>query len=243
MSPTTTTARSRPARSYNPQRSRACILAAARERFVRQGFEATTIREVAALAGVPTSLLYHHFRDKEDLFAEVQRAAYAPVLEGMSHLELADPPSREGVAAFLRGFFDVLSRHPDILRLNPSRAMLRNPRIREVEHGTMRLLMERGEVYLRRGIESGTFRPIEPRDLILAFHGMIKAFFVEQDFVEVLYGTGEPGPEAVTRYRDTLVDIALRTVFPDEGGSGGSSWAGPSDDWPTRLRTPNHGRK
>jgi AcrR family transcriptional regulator len=49
------------------ERSRAAILEAALQMFSHQGFRGTSIRDVAARAGVSTGSVYHHFRDKEAL--------------------------------------------------------------------------------------------------------------------------------------------------------------------------------
>jgi AcrR family transcriptional regulator len=51
------------------ERSRAIILDAALHLFSHQGFRATSIREIAARARVSTGSVYHHFTDKEELFA------------------------------------------------------------------------------------------------------------------------------------------------------------------------------
>ncbi|MEP9384976.1 TetR family transcriptional regulator [Nocardioides cheoyonin] len=48
--------------------TRAAILAAARERFARQGYAGTSVRGVAAAAGVDSALVHHYFGAKEDLF-------------------------------------------------------------------------------------------------------------------------------------------------------------------------------
>jgi len=44
------------------------ILAAARESFAHRGFAGTTIRAVAASAGVDAALVHHYFGSKDDLF-------------------------------------------------------------------------------------------------------------------------------------------------------------------------------
>lgn len=48
--------------------TRAAILAAARELFAGHGFAGTTIRAVAAAAGVDAALVHHYFGTKDDLF-------------------------------------------------------------------------------------------------------------------------------------------------------------------------------
>jgi len=50
------------------QRSREAILDAALELFSSQGFRATSVRDIAAAAGVSTGSVYHHFPDKEAVF-------------------------------------------------------------------------------------------------------------------------------------------------------------------------------
>ncbi len=50
------------------ERSRALILDAALALFSHQGYRATSIRDIAAKADVSTGSVYHHFKDKEELF-------------------------------------------------------------------------------------------------------------------------------------------------------------------------------
>lgn len=51
-------------------RTRAAILAAARERFARHGYEGTTIRAIAAEAEIDPAMVMRYFGSKEKLFAE-----------------------------------------------------------------------------------------------------------------------------------------------------------------------------
>jgi len=50
------------------ERSQAAILEAALGLFSKQGYRGTSIREIAAEAGLSTGNVYHHFPDKETLF-------------------------------------------------------------------------------------------------------------------------------------------------------------------------------
>ena len=61
---------SRPSRGRRPGApdTRAEVLAAARESFAAKGFAGTTIRAVAASAGVDPALVHHYFGSKDDLF-------------------------------------------------------------------------------------------------------------------------------------------------------------------------------
>ena len=57
----------RPGRWRTGQRNRQRILDAARERFMRDGYEGATVRAIAADAGVDVAMVYYFFDNKEGL--------------------------------------------------------------------------------------------------------------------------------------------------------------------------------
>ena len=59
-------------------RKRAAILEAAREMFLRLGYEGTSMEAIAASAGVSIMTLYRHAERKDDLFAAVISSACDP---------------------------------------------------------------------------------------------------------------------------------------------------------------------
>ncbi|MBY8878419.1 TetR/AcrR family transcriptional regulator [Actinacidiphila acidipaludis] len=91
------TAGDRPRRTS--EATKAAILAAARSRFAEQGYERTTIRGVAADAGIDASMVMRYFGSKEQLF----EAALAIDL----HLpDVRDVPPDRVPALFIRHFLD-----------------------------------------------------------------------------------------------------------------------------------------
>ena len=62
------TARTARGRRPGAPDTRAEVLAAARTSFAEKGFRGTTIRAVAASAGVDPALVHHYFGSKDDLF-------------------------------------------------------------------------------------------------------------------------------------------------------------------------------
>lgn len=58
-------------REEKSERSRRVVLDAGLLLFSRQGFRATSVREIAKRAGVSTGSVYHHFSDKEAIFREL----------------------------------------------------------------------------------------------------------------------------------------------------------------------------
>ena len=72
--------------------------------FARQGFAATTTKQMAAAAGVSEALLYKYFPSKESLYAAIEAECYGslpPLLEELLNL----PDSAETVALLIYGLF------------------------------------------------------------------------------------------------------------------------------------------
>lgn len=66
---TTNTDRRRPGRPIGTSGTRERILDSARELFARNGFDSTSVRAVAAAAGVDSALVHHYYGTKQQLFA------------------------------------------------------------------------------------------------------------------------------------------------------------------------------
>jgi AcrR family transcriptional regulator len=60
-------------------RTRAKLLAAARELIREVGYERTTLREVARRAGMTSGAIYGNFRDREDLFIALADVYWPPI--------------------------------------------------------------------------------------------------------------------------------------------------------------------
>ncbi len=88
--------------------TRTAVLDAARRLFVTKGFEATSIDEIARASESSNGAVYHHFRDKQEIFAEVFRGAQATVLQSAVASMPTDTTAWQrveaGTRAFLRGY-------------------------------------------------------------------------------------------------------------------------------------------
>jgi AcrR family transcriptional regulator len=90
--------------------ARRAVLDAARELFAELGFERTTMRAVAARAGVDPALIYHYFGDKDGLlFAALQ----PPVDEATVFAGLADAGDGAG-EELVRRLVKLWEEHPEV---------------------------------------------------------------------------------------------------------------------------------
>lgn len=119
-------AEERLSREERRHRTEAAILRAARELFAETGFERTTIRGVAARAGIDPALVMQHYGSKEGLFAAAARwtSDHERILtatsDGLPSAALADlfdkfesATDREAAVALLRNCLT----HPSAARI------------------------------------------------------------------------------------------------------------------------------
>ena len=116
-----------PARTAAADETRARIRAAALELFVQRGFQGTTLKDVADLAGVGERTLYDSFGSKLGLLrhtiamltmGDESRVRAADRPEAVAARELADP--REALAAHLKGATDLMNRAGDLILMGDS---------------------------------------------------------------------------------------------------------------------------
>lgn len=117
-----TSSRARSGRRPGGEDTRGAILEAARAAFATAGYQAATIRAIAAEAGVDPALVHHYFGTKEDLFGMVMELPLRPsqaaemiMAEGIENAgsNLArlffsiweSPTTRDTLLAMLRGAF------------------------------------------------------------------------------------------------------------------------------------------
>jgi AcrR family transcriptional regulator len=99
-------AQSQSRRTQHAWDTRTALLAVARQMFAANGYDGTGTEQIVAEAQVTRGALYHHFRDKADLFRAVMEQAAGDVARQLTHdqAQLEGSPLdqiSDGVSAFL----------------------------------------------------------------------------------------------------------------------------------------------
>lgn len=193
------------------------ILDAARQLFVSQGYEATSVRNIAAKVGCSPGILYHYFEDKQDIMAMLLQETFHKL---SSRLIAIQQDSDSICARFRRGlraYMDFGAEYPHhyaLLFMKPS-SWEGNDRVMAVFFEDGMRTFESMRSLSRDAIEAKILRPelndVEElaQTIWAAIHGMVSVQIGARTF---------PWLER-TRLVDRMVDILMRGILssPDSG--------------------------
>jgi AcrR family transcriptional regulator len=136
------------------------ILREAYDKFIESGFAAVSMQQIADGAGVNKATLYHHFRDKEDLFFEVVRLGFTRADASMAAAIRSGDTLRDKLLALAGYFFG--SERSDLNRLSGDM----HQHIARERHATIWKDFRPSWTYLetpiRQGIVRGEIAPVDP---------------------------------------------------------------------------------
>ena len=125
-------------RERNPVRTRAAILDAAEKLFAQKGFDATSLSDVGAAAGVSRGTPGYFFGSKAELYQAVLGRCFAEVREAVRAGRARALASGQSPEAILAGavsdYFDFLAARPNFIRLIEREALSGGPEHDELGH-------------------------------------------------------------------------------------------------------------
>ncbi len=135
------------------------ILESSAELFAKKGVASTTVRDIGESAGVFSGSLYHYFKSKNAIVAELLRVFMADIQERFNQVER----SADGPEAVLRGLIREtlivieLHPHPTAIYQN-ERTYLRDNDLLQSVDGPSREVREHWLKAIAEGVEQGIFR-------------------------------------------------------------------------------------
>lgn len=179
------------------------IMDAAELLFARQGYEATTLRQIAAAAGLREPGLYNHFASKQALYEAVLYRALNPMAQAMT--------AQLEQAAGLRDYTDLPGAMTDLLLAHPQMAFLFQQALQgdpdslgnRLVQGWLDTLFEQG----MRSIEDlgGGHTDRETLALnVIAMFNLVTGYFLSGPVLASLAGGDIHRPDTVERQKQLL---------------------------------------
>ena len=180
----------------DPSSTQDSILDAAERLFARQGFSATTIKQIGKEAAVNPALLYYYYDSKETLYrAMLQRILGQLLTRGTDALERATTHA-DRIRAFVRAQARLLGEHPHfpqllVRELVDHRAAHAEEAITTTAAGAFRRLCQ----VIEAGQQDGAFRKsLDPRFTAISIIAQVAYFAIARPAVGLLLGHGTAGP-------------------------------------------------
>jgi TetR/AcrR family transcriptional regulator len=200
------------------------ILDAAETLFARQGFAATTIKQIGVEAGANPALIYYYFRSKEGLYRGVLERVFGTIATNAGQMLSVDPSPGDAVRGAVGVQTAILAGRPSAARL-----IARELVDHELAHagGIVADISERFFTRLcdliRAGQQAGVFRAeMDPRFAAITVLSIVPYFHIASPVVGVFLGHGPQGPtdeekRAYGRHAAEFVIAALTSASPPPG--------------------------
>jgi AcrR family transcriptional regulator len=186
--------------------TRSAIIDAAHDLFITQGFNATSMRQIAQKAGIALGGIYNHFSGKEDIFKAVFLENH-PYLEMIPAIESAPGYTvEEFVRNAANQMMASIARRPDFLNLMFIELVeFKSAHVQEVFVETL----PRGiGIVERLANAEGNIRPIPAQMLIRTFIGLFFSYYL----AESIFRNVTP-VEFQENAMDYYVDIFLHGIL------------------------------
>jgi AcrR family transcriptional regulator len=193
----------RDSRQYEEMRlaTREKIRSAAMRLFARKGLAATSVQDIAQLAGISTGLMYRHYRSKEELFNELSSMAVLGLDELTRRFDSDGDPS-ELMQFFLQELYNDLSESEFfaelmVLMMQSVLYCGEAPQSDSLMSADRRLLATAAKV-IRRGQEMGEFGDGDPEQMAMYMLSSIQGLGV----LKIAYGDDfvMPAPDVLSAF-------------------------------------------
>jgi len=190
------------------QETQAKVLKAAQKLFARQGYGATTTKELAKAAGVAEGTLFRHFKNKKAILIEVATQGWTEILTDLL-TELSEMASYKAIAQVMRKRMLHLRTNSDMLRVCFMEAQF-HPELRDrIQTDVIEKMTDVAEAFFQTAMERGEYRPMNPRIVARIFLGMFTVAGFSQSTL-----TNDPQSHLeLKEMAETLADIFLNGVL------------------------------
>jgi len=190
--------------------TRQAILDAARELFVTEGVDATTMRAIAERIGYTPTAIYHHFKDKDTLLVELCMADFRFLGQSLHKIgRIEDPVERLRRMGLAYADFALANKSQyRFMFMTPMRHDMVDSdgnRVRPPDEDAYAFLLQT----ISEGISSGVYRPelSDPNELAQmtwgAIHGVVSLWMNHGDDPHIQWS---PPRETIR----SLVDVMIR---------------------------------
>ncbi len=192
------------------------ILEAARRVFTRKGYDGARMQEIADEAGINKALVHYYYRNKEKLFAEILREAFATMLPAMANVFMGQGTIPQKIELFVEKYLVIILDNP-FIPLFVLSEMQRNPETffhdfipPEMKQRVQGILM-----LFEKGVEKGEIAAIPPRHLVINVMALCIFPFVARPMLQRMLDITDPEYQKMLEERKMVVSqFIINAITP-----------------------------
>ena len=194
---------------------REAILAEATQLFADNGFEGTSLNDIAAGVGIKRPSLLHHFASKDELYGEVFENMLSDWLERVESVIAAPGTGWDKFAEVISVGFDVFAENPAYVRLMRREALDGGGRLGIDLVGVVEPLFSTAVAWMEAQMESGHFRHTDGRQVVVTAYAVLLGYVSDAPFLNGLFGGDALDASVLEERRAHLLDLFRRTLVAD----------------------------
>ena len=205
-------AQRRSPRSKRSAETRERILAAATEVFARSGFHGARVADIAEHAGIAYGLVYHYFRNKDDILAAIFSERWAQYVEYLHEVGRMPLPFPERMRRLVHFWVEIFRREPDLMTIMINEISRSYEFLESHDIGTVLIAFDAIEVMIREARDKGEVaHDLDPQ---LATYVVFGA--AEMVLTGYVIGTLQRhSPEAFARDEEQMLGLLLNGLSRD----------------------------
>jgi TetR/AcrR family transcriptional regulator len=185
------------------------ILDCALNVFAEHGFDGTTVRDVAADAGVNHAMIHYYYSNKEELWRAAVAHLFGRIDKEIDYSAefLETLPTEAGFKEFVRRYVRYCARHPEHARLMVQESIRGGERLRWAVDEFIRPKHQLLAPATLALIEAGKLPDVSPMSLIYIIVAASQVPYMLQAEMEMVFGADLQSHQAVEAHADAVVAI------------------------------------
>lgn len=194
------------------------ILDVSRELFIKNGFDSTSIRDIAAASDTNVAMVNYYFHSKYNLFEIIFEEAFDILMDRVFSILQQDIPFFELIELWIDAYYETLIEYPQLpifilneINQNPERLTER------IQRRDPFLIFDQMATKIAQEVKKGTIKETPPIDFILNVMSMcIFPFMIGSMASKVAQKSSGEYNTVIKSHKKYVIEFVINAIVPNK---------------------------